>query len=446
MLSFRQWLDWVRELPWSVKWFIPILLLRPLIDGFYTLKEISPFLSPLYIVGVLTPILTLIAVVRLPAPKRSSLDPYFKAWAFFIALPLLFLFFQDTSSIRFLQYLFKLTMPLYLFLLFRYLIRRERDLNGVLQTFLYSTLIVVAVFFYELIGGPIRIEESRGLTRIQGFFGDVMNYAIYLTQGFLVVAYFHFKDPSRGDRSFIRVLLSIGIALAILFNIHHAATLGILSCLLLLFIWNERRRKTGLLFLLSIGIVGATIHFGQSFLEEEVSPLITEELEVIQGEEETDKLLHGRVSRWRHMWGKFREEGPLGMAFGYPLSFEYPYQMISTGAHNDYLRILFFSGFFGLIIYLGILRSLLLKLRKLDPSHRFLAVGSLLILLLFSITTTPTLYPPMLYVLYSIFAFMALPREGQSTDAQSPDPDPRKAPSSPRGALSDDRDHPRLLS
>lgn len=450
MLSFSQWYRWLRSLPWSLRWFVLVVLLRPMIDGFYTLKEISPFVSPLYIVGVLTPLLTIIAVIKLPAPKRSGLDGLFKVWGILIALSVLFLFFRDTTSMQFLQYLFKLTMPLYIFAFLRYFIRSEEALNGLLQTFLYSTLLVASVFLYELIAGPIRVEESRGLTRIQGFFGDVVNYGVYLLQGFLVTAYFHFRRPSgeSESKSLIRIGFAVIIGSAILMNIHHAASLSVFSCLLLLFLWFERYRRPGLVGFLSIMILAATLYYGQYFAREEVLPLVEEEIEVLQGDAETGKLLHGRVNRWQEMWKSFSGEGPWPLLFGYPLGEGYPYQMISAGAHNDYVRILFFTGFFGLMVYIGILRGIFKRLRTLDRSHRFLVSGALLIITLFSITTTPTMYPPMLYVLYSIFAFAGLPQDPPETrsDATSPDPDPRQSAPSLHGPLSDDRDHPELLS
>lgn len=448
MIPFKEWLRWFRTLPWSVKWFVLLVLFRPIIDGFYTLKEISPFLSPLYIVGVLTPLLTLVAVIKLPPPAKSSLDARFKAWAVFVFLAILFLFFRESPTLDFFQYFIKLTMPLYLFAFLRYFVRSERELNGLLQAFLYSTMIVAAVFSYEVIVGPIRVEESRGLTRIQGFFGDVVNYGIYLMQGFLVSAYFHLRRPKGVERkSLIRVGITFLIAVGILMNIHHAASLGIFSCLVLLFLWYERHRSPTLVAFLSGLIIVGGLYFGRSFLQKEIVPLVEEEIEVFRGEARTSKLLHGRVDRWERMWERFSSEGPWVLFFGYPLGEGYPYQMISAGAHNDLLRILFFTGFFGLIIYLSILRRIAARLRYLSKPHHFLSTGALLILILFSITTTPTMYPPMLYVLYSIFAFTALPqRPSKKDDERTADPDTGKTSSTLHGPLSDDRDHSRLLS
>ncbi|HRZ78170.1 MAG TPA: hypothetical protein P5248_12420, partial [Bacteroidales bacterium] len=63
-MKHREWKHWVRSKPWALRWFIYLVLLRPVIDNLYYLKHVSPFLSPLYIVGVLSPLLALSALLR----------------------------------------------------------------------------------------------------------------------------------------------------------------------------------------------------------------------------------------------------------------------------------------------------------------------------------------------------------------------------------------------
>ncbi|HEX5003120.1 MAG TPA: hypothetical protein VFW78_11545, partial [Bacteroidia bacterium] len=73
-MSFRQWRRWYSGLHSSVKWFIVLVILRPVIDNFYYLKTVSPFLSPLYLVGVLTPLLALWTIFKIKKPNYSKLD------------------------------------------------------------------------------------------------------------------------------------------------------------------------------------------------------------------------------------------------------------------------------------------------------------------------------------------------------------------------------------
>ena len=86
----------------------------------------------------------------------------------------------------------KLSLPVYLFAFLRVFIRNKKDFNGLLTTFLYSASIAALMLLYELLFNPIQIEYSRGIESIPGGYADVMNYAIYLSFGFLILYTFIF--------------------------------------------------------------------------------------------------------------------------------------------------------------------------------------------------------------------------------------------------------------
>ncbi|NQX99249.1 MAG: hypothetical protein HRT73_15430, partial [Flavobacteriales bacterium] len=88
-------------------------------------------------------------------------------------------------------------------------------------------------------------------------------------------------------------------------------------------------------------------------------------------------------------------------------------QYVGVGSHNDYVRILFLSGYFGLFYYLLLLIMFYKKAKKLESATRFLAFGVLGILMLYSVSIVPTYYPPFMYIVMSVFAFVALPKQQQ---------------------------------
>ena len=184
-MRFKDWKIWIKSKPWILKWFILLVLLRPIIDNLYFLKEISPFLSPLYIVGVLTPIIVVYVLAKFPKPKKSSFDKYFKIWSFFLLVGILFVIIFDPLSKDSFEFLLKLSLPIYLYFFVRVFIQNKRDLEGVLTTFLYSGGFVAVLLLYELLFGAIRIVESRGMERLQRSFGDVVSYGIYFVLYFL---------------------------------------------------------------------------------------------------------------------------------------------------------------------------------------------------------------------------------------------------------------------
>lgn len=411
-MKWKEWKLWMGEQPWILRWFILLVLLRPVIDNFYFLKEISPLLSPLYIVGVLTPVLCLLAIFKYRVSPRSRLDQFFGYWSAMILLACFFLFLFEPFSLLAIEFVLKLSLPVYVYYFLRRLIRSERDLDGMLQTVLYAGVIVAGLLIYELITGPIRQEESRGMARIQGNFGDVVSYGIYIALASIAAGYFYFRDKLHRNvsRKPVVTVAIVGVISAIaLFNMHHVASYTVFAAITGLFLmYNFKVNKSaGLVGLLVIGV--AVIYFGQNVFEDSIAPLIETDMEVYAGEQDTERLLHGRVGRWMFMLNLMSEQSILVQAFGYPLTFSYVYQFIGIGAHNDFVRLLFFTGAVGLLIYLVLLFQVYKSSRTLPDSQRFMLMGLLVTALLYSISTTPTMYAPFVYVLMTGFAFAAIP-------------------------------------
>jgi hypothetical protein len=411
LMSYKEWKYWISSLPWHLRWFAILVLIRPLVDSFYFLKNISPFLSPLYLVGILTPVLAVITLINYRKKDNSPIDVLFVLWSFLIFVSLLFMFLNDPMSKTFLEYFLKLSMPIYLFFFLRLLIRSQRDLDGVLQTFLYSCLFVAAVFLFELFVNPVKVLKTRDLERIQGYFGDVMNYAIYLTQGFLISAYFYLRRRNNQPSSVrTRNLVIAGIlCVAVLFKISHTASYAVFASLLLLFmLFNLKTNRTaGFAIIISCAILG--YFFGGETVESKIAPLLKTDIAVYEGKKTNERLLHGRVGRWKSMLEQFSTFPVAAQFFGMPIMVTDAYAEVSTGSHNDFVRILFFTGVSGLIVYLLILFFLFRRLKYLSTGLHFLALGAMTILFLYSVTTCPTLYAPMLYIILSVFCYLSLP-------------------------------------
>ena len=136
LLTYSEWKSWLGRLPWMHKWFILLILFRPLIDAFYFLKEVSPFLSPLYLVGVATPVLAGYSIYKYPRPNYSRLDSYFGFYTLLIAISSIALLVSDSISMDALDSILKVLLPSFLYFFCRTFIRNRSDLHGILQTFL----------------------------------------------------------------------------------------------------------------------------------------------------------------------------------------------------------------------------------------------------------------------------------------------------------------------
>ncbi len=413
MFSYKEWKRWVFSIHWTMRWFVLLVLIRPLLDSFQQFKEISPFISPLYIVGALTPILVIFSLIKMKRPARSRFDQVFGLFSFFIVTGSFLVAFYEIGTLKSIQFLLKLTLPVYLFYYLRRFIRSRKDLDGIITTFMFSAVFVVCILLYEVTIGPIRVVESRGLERIQGYYGDVMNYSIYITMTFLCACYsFFLKNKQvRLNKRLIKISIVASIGILGLIKINHAASLAIFSFIMLLFVqFNLKANRSVALFIILLSLVGTGI-FGREFLASHITPLVQKDVQVWKGEKEDRYLLHGRVGRWQMMWTEFSRQNMFIQFAGYPLLMKYSYHYVGVGSHNDYIRILFLSGYFGLMSFLLMLYSIFRRALKQLLPLRFLILGALGVLLLYAISTTPTFYAPLMYIILSIFAFNAIPKK-----------------------------------
>jgi hypothetical protein len=68
-------------------------------------------------------------------------------------------------------------------------------------------------------------------------------------------------------------------------------------------------------------------------------------------------------------------------------------------------------GYAGLIVYLIIIGNLISRVLKYRTGQQFLGLATIGSLLLFSVTTTPLLYPTFMYLVIPVLAMLAIPPE-----------------------------------
>jgi O-antigen ligase len=175
------------------------------------------------------------------------------------------------------------------------------------------------------------------------------------------------------------------------------------------------------MFLFRTGIVQATLFIGTGFIvlqffasdiiESNVMPLLKTDLEVYSGERDRSQAFHGRVGRWERLWENFSREPITGQILGMPYTMTEFSSQIVGGSHNDFLRILFLTGFIGLILYLFFVLQVFIQIRKFNTSYQFLLLGALSIVMLYSISTLPLLYMPLMNIISVIYAMACLPEQ-----------------------------------
>lgn len=421
-MNFKQWWAWYKSSPLFKKWFIWLILLRPIIDNFYELKETSALASPLYIVGILTPILILLSTLAVGFPKSNpSMEAIpFQIWAGLVIFNAATFWFINLSVLAFGD-LIKYTTPVLLFFFSRRIIQSKSDLHGILTTFLISCIFPFSVFLYESFVNPIAIEyisQGRGGgSRIRGAYADVMNYAIYFILLLLIISYY-FVQKLYTEGNYIRVktwhvILTIFFVAYGLTRINHVSSWGVFFAMILVLLVHNLRNTRGLVFVfVFVFIIGS--FFAQDLYIDHIEPLIGKELLVVEGETDSDQAFNGRMTRWEKYFEIWEQMPPMNHFVGIATSnFKETIVMIGGGMHSDYVRQLFMTGFIGLFFYVFFLLAVLSRWTSLEMPEKYLISASSAMIILWSITTVPTLYAPLLYVVYPIYSFALLPKSKQ---------------------------------
>ncbi len=436
-MSFKEWKEWYKSLHWTRKWFVILNLIRPITDNFYELKQVSIILSPLYIIGGLTPIFIFASFANKNFSRAipSGVDFSFSVWATFVVLNC-FLLFSIETDLTVLGDVIKYIMPVFLFFYCRRFIRDKRDLLGMCQTFIYAALFPICLILYESFVNPIAIEYMKGRgggSRIRGGYGDLMNYALYSMCTWLIFCYYfisksvtvsQFKNKivtGIRNRWFKTVPLQPWFMLALfafsiltLNAIKHVATWGVFLMMLSMFIVFNMKNIKGMLIVAFFGGIIVPV-FAEDIYNKMIEPLINKEVNVVEGESDIDGLGNGRMTRWEKYFEVWEQMPPIHHFVGVSFSgFKEAPVMMSLGMHSDYVRNLFFTGIIGCIFYIIFLFSIVYKgFMMRDYGDKFLILSSAFMIIMYSLSTMPTLYAPFLYIIYCVWSYALLPKENQ---------------------------------
>ena len=338
------------------------------------------------------------------------MDNIFNIMAVLIVLSALMTFPGSSSILSFFNLFLKLTYIVYIYYFLRVFIQTRTDFIGVLTTMLYASIFPLFNLLYEVFVSPV----SANTDRMQGLFADVINYASYLIFSMIIIVYFYFQRRKLSTIMKINptyIIIYFGIVLMGMWQIKHMASIAVFLMVLGLFLIHDMRKRTMQIILYSILIIVTFIVYGDAFLEEVINPRMMREVEVVKGERKTSQAFHGRMSRWEGVWSRYKSASLFGKVFGYPYEFDRKVNaMVGFNVHNDYLRMLFFTGIIGLLVYLFYIYKLVSRIKYLNKSDKFVSVALLASLFLYSITTIPTIYVGFMNVYVSLFAYLALPQ------------------------------------
>ncbi len=418
-MTYSHWKAYWVKMDWTKKWFVLFVLLRPLVDNFYYIKEFTSFLSPLYIVGVLTPLLGLMSMFsgRMGRRKENSADEFIRVWGLVLIINCIVMVITKFTIDNFGDAI-KYVTPVLLFFYLRHFIQSKEDLHFILQTFLYSCIFPFGMLAYESVFGPIdphHVSEGRGGgTRLRGEYGDSMSYAVYFIGSFMIYSYFFlekvFSQTKSQKPKVFKLFLLFAVCLYGVISIKHVSTWSVFITLVaLLLLFNSKNAK-GFAVVFFVGLVVLPF-FARTIYEKQIRPLIEKEFTVISGEKDMEYAFNGRMQRWERYFDIWDRMPAFSHFFGVSFSrFKEVPVMIGGGMHNDYVRLLFLTGYFGIAMYVLFLFMVFMQKNRFRPPERFLILCSIAAVLLYSISTLPTLYLALMNYIFPVFAFAMLPR------------------------------------
>lgn len=436
----NQFIKTLSHSPLAFSFFLILILLRPVIDIFWWVKDVNTLLSPLNWAGALPVAVILYYLYRKGIRQKSQGEGLYvlgsrievqgfisdnKTYVFFVLSSIIIFinafaivintFVQQfshsvsTGYINWGKFLNSLGISIKLvsfplvFIFINSIINKD-NFDFLLKIFLISTVIPFIMILYELVVGPINpyIPGGRKFERYRGLYADGINYTVYWLIGLMTSAYFYLKNNSKFT---FYILLFICTLIAIsLFYLNQAVAyflFGFLFIIILLFVIKKNKYN---FFTLTFSLVLVFILIyipGYS----KVDSLYSVDTEIIKGNVEIIHGANGRVRIWTEGIKQLFDKPLYVCLFGAGLSGSDNLKYFSSGAHSDYLRILYSAGLAGLILYLIFVFSLFKGFVSYSTEKKFLLISVTGTLLLFSVTHTPTVYLPFVYFTSVIFGY-----------------------------------------
>lgn len=367
-------------------------LIKPLIDTGWDFKIIGLSLIDFYSIFFLVISYSFVFKKRLFAPRNKS---YIGLWAF-AHLGLIFLFLTSPFS-AFEGVMRALFFPLGLVLLPYFLgTNNHNNQSKILKYLLIGSVFAAAISILQGVGiiNEVTARQTKGLERANGFYHDIVTVRIYIVQGLLALYFAYRTKILKLSKLTLAALLFIFLAGG--FFTYSKAFIGIIAMGVLMFLFTEKNKIKGLLFIL---LTGFCLLMFKEGLVEDISQVFVKEINYSEGNlEDEGQLFSGRGMLWKNYWDNFNETDSFTQFLGFNKN--------DGRTHNEFLRILILSGLLGLIayllLYINLIGSAIKSLFQKRPLI-FLTGWCLGMLILDGISVVWGLYPYYMILILGFF-------------------------------------------
>lgn len=259
-------------------------------------------------------------------------------------------------------------------------------LRRVLITLLVAGLFPLGVGLYQLATGASLNEQlAEGLVRRVGFYHDGFTVRFYMMQTLLCTVLYAAMFARRAW-IVLAALAVLGAACSVMVYFSYSKS-AVATLVLWGIVWVVFQRDWKVLFGGAV-LALALVALSGGVVVESLSVLFRKEIGFAEGEVGAQRLFAGRMIGWIGMLNEWSQLSAAEQWFGAGRR--------ATGAHNDYLQLLFHGGIVGVLLYLLLLVTLGVKLLRRAWSKDVLATVGLMALAMWlvdSIGLVPSSYP-----------------------------------------------------
>ncbi len=239
-----------------------------------------------------------------------------------------------------------------------------------------------------------RHGEAEGIVRNIGIWHDGVNMRTYALQtifGLLLYSALYVRNVS------LKVMTLSYLALSTVVMVRVYSKAAMLTFAIWVLCWTILRRQFAVLAVLAVAGLLITTYFAGDLIGQ-IGTLFHKELGFVSGKVDGKMTFQGRWFGWVEMMSEWERLPTMSQLFSSG--------KIATGAHNDFLQMLFHGGIVGLVIYLTLLIVIGVRIgRNLLAKADEMAVAALMVFLMWLIDAVglvPSAYPAEQWLIWGL--------------------------------------------
>lgn len=329
---------------WPKAGLLLLIFLRPSVDFLYQYPLIEGYSFNL---TSLFAVITIVCCLFVLIENRKKLPRFNATWAW-----LLFLFVGGVSvfyTISISETISEFSRFFSIFLLFissYLLLKTPKDLTNLIRVIIYSSIIPVAVGFWQLINEAGLIEE--GVYRAYGTFAHPNMLAYFLILPITLAIFAALNLGKKRVESYGYAIFSLLLIIALAFSYTRGAYIALALIILMIGLVKFRG------FLLISASLGIIIYLSVAPITDRVNSLI---------HLDPYGSIGWRISLWSDGVSYFKDSPWIGNGMGTAtavISGNRDFRLGASEPHNDYLKLGLENGAIGLMSYLLIIFSILI--------------------------------------------------------------------------------------